>query len=128
MAGGPHEGSYNVNPKHMQVKRPRNVSDEELETKPPDFEHPLSEPTIMAYYLQRIRLSELSRDITDLTCCGSADDVAVDVVADVDARFQDILTSLPSFLRVDQQSRRQNRYLDQSHPQISKYKCPLFNS
>ncbi len=32
-----------MNPKHMRVKLPRNISDEELETMPEDFNRPLSE-------------------------------------------------------------------------------------
>lgn len=121
VAGGPHDGSYNVNRRHMTVKLPRNVSDEELETTSPEFEHDRSEPTIMAYYLQRIRLSEVSRDITDLTCKGSADEVAVEDVMEIEARFQTILAELPTFLLVETKSRQPNRGLELTHPHISMY-------
>lgn len=112
----------------MKVKRPRNVSDEELETKSEDFEHGLSEPTIMAYYLQRIRLSEISRHVTDLTCDTVADDIAVHDVAEIDSRFQTILAELPSFLRVDDESRQRNRTLEKTHRHISMSSSPPYQS
>lgn len=102
----------------MNVKRPRNVSDEELETMPEDFEHPSSDPTIMAYNIQRIRLSEISRDITDLTCDTEPDNISVDNVIAVDARFQSALNELPSFLKVDPVSRQQNLDHARSHRHI----------
>lgn len=105
----------------MTVKLPRNVSDEELETTSPEFEHGRSEPTIMAYYLQRIRLSEISRDITDLTCKGGADEIAVEDVLNIESRFQGILAELPTFLLVDNKSRQSNRGLELTHPHISMY-------
>ena len=120
LCGGPHEGSYNVNPRHMKVKRPRNISDDELEGQSPDFEHGYNEPTIMAYFLQRIRLSEISRDMVDLNFSGEADDIAVEKVAEIDSRFQIMLAELPTFLRTDYQSIRKTHELEKSHRHIGK--------
>lgn len=105
----------------MNVKMPRNVSDEELENLPEDFEHTMSEPTIMAYYLQRIRLSEISRSITDLTCDTEPDEISVDDVFIVEGRFRSALDELPSFLKVDEDSRKQNFALAQTHRRISMF-------
>lgn len=100
MAGGPHEGTYLVNPRHMAVNRPRNVTDEELSSAPSYFTRPLSEPTIMGYYLQRIRMSELSREMTDLTYGLEGDCIPANLADDLDAKFRMFLSELPAFLRV----------------------------
>lgn len=64
-SGGPGEGVYLANPDHMMVKKPRNVNDVDL---PNNFAHldpPLSQPTEMSYFIQRIRLAEISRIVID---------------------------------------------------------------
>ena len=94
-----------ANPKffadHMKVNRPRNISDEELDTQNADFNHSLSEPTVMAYYLQRIKLSEICREITDMTWKHDTDDVSVDEIKYVDSKFETLLSDFPAFLRVN---------------------------
>ncbi|KAK3710303.1 hypothetical protein LTR37_010369 [Vermiconidia calcicola] len=127
LAGGPHEGTYNVNPKHMRVKRPRNISDEELESKPADFDHPSSEPTIMAYYLQRIRLSEICRDVADLLWAFDADEVSVGDIKATDAKFDVMLTELPMFLRWDEGNRTGYEHIDSKdvHMRLQRYTVHL---
>lgn len=64
-AGGPGEGVYLANPAHMRVKKPRNINDVDL---PNNFAHldpPLSEPTEMSFFIQRVRLAEITRRIID---------------------------------------------------------------
>ncbi|KAK4929188.1 hypothetical protein LTR49_004085 [Elasticomyces elasticus] len=64
--GGPHDGVYTVQPSHMQVKKPRNVTDEDLMIMPADFSRPADEPTSTTYYLQRIILAEICREVADV--------------------------------------------------------------
>jgi hypothetical protein len=84
----------------MRVKKPRNVSDEELETLPADFSHPLTEPTVMAYYLQRIKIGEICRDVADLFWGTDVDEIAVEDIKRIDAEFETMLNELPPFLRL----------------------------
>lgn len=118
LAGGPHEGTYTVNPKHMRVKRPRNISDEDLATRPADFNRPLSEPTVMGYYIQRIRLAEICREIADMVWAKDADQITVEEILGIDRMFDSLLLNLPEFLRLENGHRQKFRDLDQTEPQI----------
>jgi hypothetical protein len=102
----------------MKVKRPRNLSDEDLATKPADFTRPLSEPTVMAYYLQRIRLAEICRHVADIVWDTDADQVAVEDINAVDRMFEQVLHELPDFLRLEKDHRQKFCCLDQKHPEI----------
>lgn len=66
LSGGPQEGVYSVIPRHMQVNKPRNVIDDDLSTMPAEFSRPLDEPTSTTYYLQRIALAEVCREVVDI--------------------------------------------------------------
>ena len=100
-AGGPHEGTYIVNPKHMRVNKPRNISDEDLASKPADFDRPIFEPTVMAYYLQRIKLAEATRQVADLFCETDANEMTVEGAHQIVDMFQALLAGLPHFMRLD---------------------------
>jgi hypothetical protein len=63
--GGPSEGVYQTHPLHMIVNKPRNLDDIRLAEDDPNFEMPTSQPTSMSYFLQRLRLAEISRSIVD---------------------------------------------------------------
>ena len=102
----------------MKVRRPRNISDEELATKPADFDHPLSEPTVMAYYIQRIRLSEICRRIADMAWDMEVDQITVDDVRELDSEFDNLFSELPAFLRLDKGNRHQFQHVDLSSPHI----------
>ena len=102
----------------MRVKKPRNLSDEDLATKPADFTRPLSEPTVMAYYLQRIRLAEICRHVADMVWDTDADQVAVEDTNAVNRMFDQVLHELPDFLRLEKDHRQKFYHLDQKHPEI----------
>lgn len=89
---------------------------------PADFEHPRSEPTIMAYYLHRIRLAEVCRRITDLNWETDIDDITVDDIHAIDREFITLLSDLPPFLRLDRDNRKLFQHLDATpHMVIQRY-------
>lgn len=63
--GGSGENVYQSNPLHMNVNKPLNINDVDLSTDEAQQSRPLSQQTDMSYFLQRIRLSEISRSIVD---------------------------------------------------------------
>ncbi|POR31517.1 Rsm22-cox11 tandem protein 1, mitochondrial [Tolypocladium paradoxum] len=63
--GGPNEGVYQANPRRMMVKKPCNINDVDLFEKGLRLDLPISQPTDLSYFLQRIRLAETSRGIVD---------------------------------------------------------------
>ncbi|EKG19769.1 Transcription factor fungi [Macrophomina phaseolina MS6] len=97
---GPQEGTYLVNPRHMAVNLPQNADDQQLEH---GRRLPPTQPTTMAYFLQRVRLAEICRHVADamteppfgLRQTDSA------TLRDLDAHFVRFLDCLPPFFRLD---------------------------
>ncbi|KNG85305.1 hypothetical protein ANOM_006451 [Aspergillus nomiae NRRL 13137] len=58
--GGPGEGVYQANPRQTIVKKPRNINDLDLLDVGLHLDLPVSQPTEMSYFLQRLRLAEIS--------------------------------------------------------------------
>lgn len=102
----------------MRVDKPRNLSDEELATMPANWERPQSEPTIMSYFIVRIRLGEISRRIADLDSMSEWDQVSIDEVISVDNEFETALNDLPVFLRTDDTSLWKTSHLEAEHPHL----------
>lgn len=105
LAGSPHEGTYSVHAKYMQVRKPRNITDDDLLKQPADFTRPPHEATANSYYLQRIKLAEVCREAADfLWDVYAAPDLAqlgYDRVIQLDGKFADLLNDPPDILRID---------------------------
>lgn len=117
-AGSLHAGTYIISPRQMRVEKPRNLSDEELEIMPSDWEKPQSVPTIMSYFMVRIRLGEISRRIADLDCMMEVENVSIDEIISIDNEFETALNDLPVFLRIDERSLWKTSHLEVEHPHL----------
>ncbi len=91
-----------MQPRHFVVKRPRNLNDSELSqdetlTYPPDV------LTQVSCFLQRIRLSEICREMADARAPGllGVDITDSDIVASLDLLFEKMLAEMPPSLRKD---------------------------
>ncbi|KAL8824800.1 MAG: hypothetical protein Q9191_004811 [Dirinaria sp. TL-2023a] len=107
---GPHEGIYTVNPKHMAVNKPRNENDEDLLDGLKGDDKPLSQPTCMSYFLQRVKLAERSRDFTDRD---SLRDVSLSSESQnntmvIDAEIEQFIREIPTFFSLDHSSAADN--------------------
>ena len=71
LIGGPLDGTYAVQPRHMNVKYPRNLNDNDLGVVDDATTYPLNVPTQMSCFIQRIRLAELCRAVVDARDPGS---------------------------------------------------------
>ncbi|KAK4552488.1 hypothetical protein LTR86_010332 [Recurvomyces mirabilis] len=102
---GPYDGVYTVHPHHMQVKRPRNITNEDLATKPADFERPATELTSTTYYLSRIVLGSICREVADtLMQMQSASDISsipYGRILALDRKFVELIEGLPETLRLE---------------------------
>lgn len=125
VSGGPQEGTYFIQPRHMAVNRPRNITDEELETQGPWLDHPLDVPTEMSYFLLRIRSAELARMICDAWPMASSDIDNIDYssIVAIDAKFEELINDMPVFFRLDDESRRRSHPITEKYPYfiIQKY-------
>ncbi|KAF4449304.1 Zinc finger transcription factor YRR1 [Fusarium austroafricanum] len=100
---GPHEGTYMINPRHMNVKKPLNADDEDLVEGQELVGRPMSCSTSMSYLLQRIRLAEILRDFNDrvpLSPCSNPDSNAYEFLLEVDAAIEKIIDEMPPNLKL----------------------------
>jgi len=124
LIGGPYEGTYSVHPRHMQVKKPRNITDEDLTTRDATFSRPLTEATATSYYLLRIRLAEVCREAADIAwdmyATGDPEQIAYDRILTIDARFAELLKDMPDTLHVYQQDIQHQLLPDTARSQLIK--------
>lgn len=100
---GPQEGSYSIHLRQMATRKPWNVNDEELFDGMQNIDRPLSQPTEMSYFLQRIRLGEMCRELIDRMPLGARVvdwEAHADVIA-VDAHFIKFLDDMPAFFKLN---------------------------
>ena len=105
---GPHEGVYTINPRHMTVKKPLHINDEDLVDGVAGSDLPISQPTSMSYFLRRIQLAELCRDFTDRVplCVSGSGIMAYGQVIEFDSKIEKFLEELPTFFSLDENSTR----------------------
>ncbi|KAF2148772.1 hypothetical protein K461DRAFT_52557 [Myriangium duriaei CBS 260.36] len=119
---GPTEGTYLVNPRHHKVKLPRNITDEDLLTQDANFARPPTEPTPMAYFLQRIRIGEISRTIVDTCFDGPYApppwEQDYQMVLFTDGLYEKLLNDLPPFLAFDEDGKSQTTAMDAKYPYV----------
>lgn len=118
---GPQEGCYSINPRHTATRKPCNVDDAELYDGMPNIDKPISQPTEMSYFLQRIRLGEMCRDLIDRTPLGATpnENMAHVDVMNVDAQFQKVLDELPDFFKLEAAEKTNNNGAAIPHGQQS---------
>ncbi|CAI7653272.1 unnamed protein product [Penicillium glandicola] len=96
---GPQKGTYSIDPRHMMTNKPCNANDEDIVDGMVGVGKPLTQPTSMSYCLQRIRLSEFCREITDCAPFGISDPGIPDYehTKQIDRKICEFAESLPSF-------------------------------
>ncbi|KAM5382809.1 hypothetical protein ACJZ2D_002200 [Fusarium nematophilum] len=100
---GPHEGTYLINPNHMCIRKPLNANDEDLVDGEEMVGRPLTESSSMSYFLQRIRLAELTRQFTDRTPLSSSslETIEYDHVLELDGAIDRFIREIPPFLTME---------------------------
>jgi hypothetical protein len=97
------EGSYLIDPRGLHVRKPLNVDDEDLTDDREIVARPFDEETTASYFLQRIRLSELFRELCFMEMPNDADPDKgpYDRVIEIDARLHRYLSELPAFFSLN---------------------------
>ncbi|EGP86337.1 uncharacterized protein MYCGRDRAFT_43643 [Zymoseptoria tritici IPO323] len=105
MGGSQGDPSYSTRPENMKVNLPRNLNQQDLESQDGHFTRPAEEPTGMAYYLQRIKLAAICREVFETLWqpmrFGDPADFDYNIVSVLDAMFENQLSDLPRFMRLD---------------------------
>jgi hypothetical protein len=97
--GGPSEGIYQYNPLHMNVHKPLNINDVDLLAVGPQPSLPLSQHTDMSYFLQRIRLAEISRNLVNNFMSNPSQRDAH--IMAMDKQLVEMMHSTPAFFLLD---------------------------
>ena len=116
------EGIYTFQPRQMNVRVPANIDDEFLSASGEARGLPLSIPTVMSSFLQRLKLADLCRQIVDeLPAPVDANYEKPDysLVIDIDRRLRQYLDELPVFFKLDPASIRQSEKICKERPYIA---------
>ncbi|KAJ5340479.1 hypothetical protein N7541_009603 [Penicillium brevicompactum] len=120
-SGGPHEGVYIFQPKHMNVNYPSNIDDQLMMATGVQQDFPLSVPTAMSGCIQRIRTAALCREVVDALPSMLLDSQQPDyeVILALDKRFQDTIEKIPDFFKMDEESIRNSQDICRERPYIT---------
>lgn len=116
------EGIYTFQPRQMNVRVPVNIDDELLSASGETPGLPLSTPTAMSSFLQRLKLADLCRRIVDeLPAPVDTNYETLDyrLVVDIDRRLRQYLDELPVFFRLDPASILQSEKICKERPYIA---------
>ncbi|KAG7038774.1 C6 zinc finger protein [Colletotrichum scovillei] len=103
LMGGPTDGTYNVQPRQMNVKEPRNINDDEESFSNEAISMPTDTATTMSCFIRRIQLAGIARSVIDARAPGMPDAEITDYeqVLELDRLFEDAIADFPPFLRPD---------------------------
>ncbi|KAJ5734699.1 hypothetical protein N7533_013102 [Penicillium manginii] len=87
----------------MTVKKPRNINDSDLVNNGYQTEFPLSQPTEMSYFLQRIRMAEIARRTVDQsqTAADSSGPGDSTHIMKLDFQLDQFIHDIPFFFNLD---------------------------
>lgn len=127
--GGPHEGTYTLHPRQMEVKHPSNVDDKDIPSgiqfEDESYNLPRNNPTSLSYFLQRIEAATLAREVVDsvspsfFTSPGR-ENVAqdYDTLISLDSKYRDFFRSLPYFFQLEVEDTEAYQRLIQDRPYL----------
>lgn len=120
-SGGPQEGAYTFQSKHMKVNLPSNTDDEMITASGIQQEFPLSVPTAMSAFFARVQGSELCRDVIDALPSIMLDSQECDykTILELDAKYQKHMDDLPFFFKLDPASIEKSRQICKERPYIA---------
>ncbi|KAL4781991.1 hypothetical protein BJX76DRAFT_369430 [Aspergillus varians] len=98
---GPLKGTYIVHPRHMSVRKPRNIDDFDLLPGKVIVERHMDYPTDVSYTLQRIQLGEICRELTDSAPLFGPKHISYDSILANDKMIDDYIMGFPTFFRHD---------------------------
>ncbi|KAJ5609070.1 hypothetical protein N7528_009637 [Penicillium herquei] len=120
-AGGPQDGAYVFQPKHMNVNMPTNTDDELITSDGIQQMFPPSMPTVISGFYARVQCADLCRQVVDAlpSILLDAEEPEYATIMDLDTRFHDHIASLPAFFKLDQESIEQCRQICKERPYIA---------
>ncbi|KAF2100212.1 hypothetical protein NA57DRAFT_36177 [Rhizodiscina lignyota] len=116
MTEGPFDAVYLIQPRFITSNIPKHVNDDDLGN-PNIKERPLSEPTTMSYVLNRLKVAEISRCISDVTP-HDPNDATYELILSLDSKLESLIRGLPAFFNIETADSEETGLIDQTHPYI----------
>jgi hypothetical protein len=113
---GPQEGIYTIQMSQFCVDLPENCSDDALFLGDGKLDENL--PTTMSFFLSRVRLAHLCREMTDMVPPRLQLKVPYDEVIAMDRKLQEFIYGLPVFFRTDGDCLEKTRPLELVYSKI----------
>ncbi|KAJ5953138.1 hypothetical protein N7454_000034 [Penicillium verhagenii] len=120
-SGGPQEGAYLFQPRHMNVNMPSNTDDEFITSDGAYQDFPLSVPTSMSAFIARVQGADLCRQVIDALPSILLDSQEPDyaTVLELDDKFHDHILKLPTHFKLDPESIEKSRQVCKERPYIA---------
>lgn len=117
---GPQEGTYFIHPNHISCKLPVRCGESDITLIECDDPVSTPQPTAMTFFLEKVRLAHLCREITDTMPLeiSKLAQLPYEQIIALDGKIQEFIKTLPCFLRPDPESRRKSKALEELYPQI----------
>ncbi|EXM14850.1 hypothetical protein FOTG_16767 [Fusarium oxysporum f. sp. vasinfectum 25433] len=115
-AEGTSGATYLIQPNLISTNLPKHINDTDINN--PEYkERPLSEPTTMSYNIQRIKVAEIVRCISDLMPHDPGE-ASCELILTLDAKMESLLCELPDFFKAELAESEETKQIDQSYPHI----------
>ncbi|KAG5746292.1 hypothetical protein H9Q70_011004 [Fusarium xylarioides] len=108
--------TYLIQPNLISTSLPRHINDEDLGSSD-HKERPLSDPTTMSYNLQRIKVAEVVRCISDLMPHDPSE-ASCELILTLDAKLESLLYELPNFFNSELAESEETKEIDKAYPHI----------
>ncbi|KAH7494860.1 hypothetical protein FOMA001_g68 [Fusarium oxysporum f. sp. matthiolae] len=115
-AEGTSGATYLIQANLINTKLPRHINDDDLSNLEYK-ERPISEPTTMSYNLQRVKVAEVVRCISDLMPHDPSE-ASCELILSLDAKLDSLLSELPAFFKLELSESESTKEVDQSYPHI----------
>ncbi|KAF5650042.1 hypothetical protein F52700_481 [Fusarium sp. NRRL 52700] len=115
-AEGTSGATYLIQPNLISTNLPRHTDDDDLSNLH-HKEKPLSEPTTMSYNLQRVKVAEVVRCISDLMPHDPSE-ASCELILSLDAKLESLLCELPDFFKTELAESEETKQIDKAYPHI----------
>ncbi|KAH7123586.1 hypothetical protein B0J11DRAFT_436016 [Dendryphion nanum] len=117
---GPQEGVYFIHPSHITVNLPQDCADDEIAMVGDHEPRDESQPSIMTYFLEKIRLSHLCREMVDTVPLETSKllQLPYEQILALDRKIQDFISTTPYYFRIDEEGLQRSKALEIVYPTI----------
>ncbi|TAQ84486.1 hypothetical protein B7494_g7197 [Chlorociboria aeruginascens] len=117
---GPQEGIYFIHPNHVDVRLPKNCTDDDIILGKDSQPEIGSQAPGMTFFLEKIRLAHLCREMADIVPLDMCKlmQLPYEKIIALDRKLEDYISTLPFYFRLDAESRKKSKAIEAIYPLI----------